>query len=398
MARAVTGDHVLFNECIPLFRPETIRVKQTENKLTGYLLLDFSLAEVLTFSHFSIYPTIEVKLPGAYSAFIAPVLLPDWFEWHQNAHLFTIALAAVCSFVTGRPVKAPRDGYLTDHKQLDDDCLGELAIQHPILTAGPGAHDIRLSQKTLRKIKILLQETIQLLFDLPYNLYTKAMQSIRLVHLAHLNKREDFGLSYYLLISAMEPMATSAIKRKVVASKNPLLDQWNEIAKTHPEFEHLLTAYKQEIGKNKLIGKRFVEFVMKYCPPVQWGELEHPRENSFSYISEISKHSNDWSSVTEKQWFEVYPEDLNEEQIRKLLSDCYNQRSRFTHEGENPPHKSPESSNRFFDKETIVDYDNKTKELCRIYEIVLPNFRPISFIAKMSIINYLREKSKVMNT
>ncbi|KIL38000.1 hypothetical protein SD70_29310 [Gordoniibacillus kamchatkensis] len=392
MSRAVTADHVMFNECIPMFRPDNLETKTQREEQVGYLFLDFSLQQPLEFTYFSIQPTIEVRLPGAYAAFVAPVILPKWFEMHHNVHLFSIALSAVISFVTGRPIKAPRDGYASRRQQLDEYTLSELAVQHPILTAGPGAHDIRLSQVTFEKISSQLKESIQLLFDLPYDLYIKTMQSIRLVHLAHLIKREDFGLGYYLLISAMEPIATSAIKRKAVAPQHTLHDQWKEIAKTNSEFEPLFKAYQQEVGKNKHIGKRFVEFVMKYCPPDQWGELEHPQENSMSYSSEIIGDAHDWSWVTKKRWYEIYPEDLTEEEIRKLLTDCYDHRSRFTHEGKNPPHRTPDSHNRFFDKETVVDYDEKTEEFQVIYEVVLPNFRLISFIAKRSILNFLREK------
>jgi len=133
------------------------------------------------------------------------------------------------------------------------------------------------------------------------------MQSIRMIHLAHLNKRGDFALGYYLLISAIEPVATSAIKRKAVAPKHELLDQWKEFAKTNTDLKDLFDAYQQAESNNKYIGKRFVEFVMKYCPPNNWYELEHPEENSISYTSEISGDLHDWSWVTKKQWYEIYP-------------------------------------------------------------------------------------------
>ncbi|WP_079504506.1 hypothetical protein [Mesobacillus jeotgali] len=395
MSRAVTADHVLFNECIQMFRPDHFQLKEEQPEQRGYLFLDFMLEQPIVFEYFSIQPTIEVNLPGAYSAFIAPVVLPKWFEWNHNIHLFTIALSSVFSFVTGRSIKAPRDGYESRQINLDDYTLGKFAIQHPILKAGPGAHDTRLSQLTYEKIKTQLQETIQILHKLPYELYIKGMQSIRLVHLSQINKRDDFGLGYYLLISAIEPIATAAISRKSVAPKNPVLDEWRAKSKTNPEFQPLLNAYQQELSKNRYIGKRFVAFVMNYCPPDQWMDLEHPKENSIAYTSEISGFTSELSWVTQKQWDEIYPEDLNGQQIRNLLSDCYHHRSKFTHEGQNPPHKKPDSYNRFFDKETIIDFDEKTKEVRGINEIILPNFRLISFIATMSIFNFLKEKSGV---
>lgn len=396
MSRAVTADHVMFNECISVFRPEKLEINIEKKELVGYLLLDFSLQTQLEFAYFSIKPTIEVQMPGAYAAFIAPVILPKWFELNHNEHLFTIALSAVVSFITGRSIKAPRDGYTSGSQQLDENTVHELAIQHPILAAGPGSHDTRISLATTAEIKSQLEEAIQLLFNLPYDLYITLMQSIRLIHLAHINKREEFGLGYYLLVSAIEPIATLAIKRKIVAPQHDLLQQWKISAKTDLLFNQLFTEYKQELGKNKYIGKRFVEFVMKYCPPSQWQELEHPSENINSYIKEFTAEFHDWSWTTKKQWYEIYPEDLTEDQIRGMLIDCYNYRSKFTHEGKSPPYRTPDSHNRFFDKETIVDYDEKTEELKSIYDVVLPNFRLISFIAKKSILNYFKDRLEIL--
>ena len=391
--RAVTGDHVMFNECIPMFRPENLNPKDEQDQKIGYLLLDFSLQEPIDLIYFSIQPTIEIRLPGAYAAFIAPVFLPKWFELDHNLHLFTIALSSVFSFVTGRPIKATRDDYLYRREVLDESSMLELAVQHPVLTAGPGSHDTRLSEEYFQKLRTEIQETVRLLFDLPYGLYKTIMQSIRLVHLAHLNKRDDFGLGYYLLISSMEPVARDAIRRKDVAPKHHALEEWKEIAKSNPEFERLLSTYQQEVGKNKYIGKRFEEFVMRYCPPDQWLELEHPRENSIKYSSELTGDNHNWEWITKKQWYEIYPEDLTEKEIRKLIFDAYTHRSKYTHEGENPPHRSPDSNNRFFDKETVVDYDEKTEQFRGIHEIVLPNFRLIAFIARKSILNYLIKKA-----
>ncbi|MBT2603950.1 hypothetical protein J7E55_13155 [Bacillus sp. ISL-53] len=386
MSRAVSGDHVLFDECIPMFRPEKIKVYEEGNELYGYLLLDFELTESLHFEYFIIEPTKKVMLPGAYKAFISRVKLPKWFEWDHNSHLFTIGLASVISFVSGRPVKSPRDGY-TSRKELDQRTLSELAIQFPILSAGPGAHDTRLSNESYTKLKEKLHEILILLYSVPYELYKTVMQSIRLVQLAQLNKRDDFGLGYYLLVSAVEPIATEAIKRKKVVSKNQIKEEWKDIAKKDEEFNDLLEKYQQELSKNRYIGKRFVEFIMHYCPPAQWFDLKHPHENMTEYVGDLTGQSQDW--VTKKQWYEIYPDDLSDDQIRAILSDVYVHRSKFTHEGKNPPHRHPNSSNRFFEEERIIEY---VKGDHRYKEILLPNFQLISFIANRSIINYLKEK------
>ncbi|MFF5400938.1 hypothetical protein ACFY5J_27050 [Peribacillus butanolivorans] len=389
MSRAVSGDHVLFEECIPMFRPEKIKVYEEGNDLYGYLLLDFELTESLHFEYFIIESTKVVILPGEYKAFISRVKLPKWFEWEHDSYLFTIGLASVISFVSGRPVKSPRDGY-TSSEELDQQTLSELAIKFPIISSGTGTHDIRLSNDSHSKLKENLHEIMILLYSVPYELYKTVMQSIRLVHLAHLNKREDFGLGYYLLVSAVEPIATEAIKRKKVAGKNQLKKEWKEIAKTDEVFRDLLEKYQNELSKNRYIGTRFVEFIMNYCPPTQWFDLKHPRENLMEYIGEISGRSQD--SNIKKKWYEIYPDDLSDVEIRAILSDVYVHRSKFTHEGKNPPHRRPNSSNRFFDKEFIDEYVDGEY---RYNEIVLPNFQLISFIANRSILNFLKEKAKI---
>ncbi|MEK4067597.1 hypothetical protein [Peribacillus sp. FSL R5-0717] len=387
MSRAVTGDHVLFNECITMFRPENIEIKEDGEQLNGYLLLDFRLNETLNFRYFSIEPSIEVTLPGAYSAFVAPVKLPKWCNWSHNAHLFTIALAAIFSFVSGRPVKAPRDG-LTNREQLTGDSLGELAVQFPVITAGPGAHDTRISKKSSDDLYKRLQEITEVLFSVSYKQYITAMQSIRLVHLAHLNKRDDFGLAYYLLVSSMESLAGKAIKSKTIANKHPNEDVWKKVAENDADFADLFHEYIAEKGKNKLIGKRFEKFILKYCPPNQWNDLQHPQENSVSYIEELTgNRQHEW--ITKKQWYEIYPEDLTDDEISKLLKDLYVHRSNFTHRGENPPHQHPNSHNRFFDGDTVIRNENGD---LKILEIILPNFQLISFISNRSITNYLKEK------
>ncbi|MEC0265125.1 hypothetical protein [Paenibacillus anseongense] len=383
--RAVTGDHVLFNECIPMFRPEKIEILNDEKQNYAYLLLDFALTEPFQFEYFIIEPTIEVHLHGAYKAFISKVSIPKWLD--HNAHLFTIGLSAVLSFITGRPTKAPRDGYFSNGEVLDQHSISELAIQFPVLSAGPGNHGVHLASEVISKFKENLHELLTLLYSIPYKQYETIMQSIRLVQLAHLNKREDFGLGYYLLVSAMEPIATTAIKRKRVVDSKQIKEEWKEIAKTDLQYKNLLDMYQQELSKNRYIGKRFVEYVMEYCPPNQWFDLDHPLENIKKYIDETSDHhQSGW--ITQKHWYETYPDDLNDNEIRTILTNVYDHRSKFTHEGKNPPHRSPYSYNRFFDKESFVE---EIEGDFRHVEIILPNFQLIAFIARRSILNYLKK-------
>ncbi|KIQ85204.1 hypothetical protein RT27_20350 [Bacillus sp. L_1B0_5] len=384
--RAVTGNHIIFNECIEAFRPEKLPIKIEEKQLVGYLLLDFRLNQELDFEHFTIKPSIEVYHKGAYSSFVAPVVLKRTHEFY-SPHLFITALSAITSFIFGRPVKAPRDGYLIGEKELDENSLYEIAIQYPILTAGPGCHSTRIHKDELSELYNELKKVIAFLYDAPFEVYKKFMRSIRLVHLAFLNQREDFALGYYLLVSAIEPFLEKAIKDKEVISKHPLVEEWKSIAETNESVKELFEEYRRASSMNKYIRKRFVEFIMKYCPPSQWDKLKHPFEEISLQGAELTGEKNDW--ITKKQWNEIYPEDLTEEEIRDILSDAYKHRSQFTHQGKNPPHKNPNSFNRFFEKEIIIKEDIPFDR----YELILPNFRLMGFIVKNSILNYLYKQS-----
>ncbi|MBJ7985832.1 hypothetical protein [Bacillus cereus] len=384
--RAVTGDHILFSECIEAFRSEKLPINIEETQMVGYLLLDFRLNQELDFEHFTIKSSIEVYHGGAYSSFVAPVVLKRTHAFY-SPHLFITALSAITSFVFGRPVKAPRDEYSTKEKALDENLLHEISIQYPILTAGPGCHNTFIHKDELSELYNELKKVITILYDIPFKKYKEFMQSIRLVHLALLNQREDFALGYYLLVSAIEPFAKKAIKKKKVVSKHPLVKEWERIAKDNESVYELFEEYQRISSMNQYLGKRFVEFIMKYCPPNQWDKLKHHDEGRALEFAEFTGEKGDW--ITKKKWYEIYPEDLTEGQIRDILSDAYRHRSQFTHEGKNPPHKYPNSSNRFFDKEEIIKEDNPFD----IYEMILPNFRLMVFIAKNSILNYLYKPS-----
>ena len=88
-----------------------------------------------------------------------------------------------------------------------------------------------------------------------------------------------------------------------------------------------------------------------------------------------------------KKPFEIYPDDLNQDEIKKLLSQTYNYRSRFTHQGINTPHVDPDDNiNRFF--QIIYKYDGNT-----FNRVKLINYNLLSFIDRKSIIKYLEETS-----
>ena len=97
---------------------------------------------------FRLGPTKQVIFPGtSYSGFVAPVSLPSRIERH-NGHLFAVAVSALVSFTLMRPAKSTRDDYLVGSELREND-FTTLGLQFPVLTAGPGAHECRLSVQTL---------------------------------------------------------------------------------------------------------------------------------------------------------------------------------------------------------------------------------------------------------
>ncbi|MCM3651338.1 hypothetical protein [Metabacillus litoralis] len=377
--RPVIADHILFDECISVFRPESMPITDLDSYsgkgfLKGYILLDFPLDKTWDFKYFKVEPTINAELPGVYSAFISPMSIPKWFDDHRNTQLFSIAFSAICSFATGRSIKSPR----RDYSSFTSHPLEELILHFPIATSGAEAHDfLQPGKDTDREYFETINDILDVLLHLKYEDYQMAMQSIRLIHLAHLNFREDFGLSYYLLLSGIESVTQKAIKRK--SKKHPLENEWVKIAKDNPLIEELLSAYKNERGNNKYLGERVTKFILKYFPPKYWDDYKGKSE------------------FMEKHWNERYPSDLTESELEQMLKDAYKHRSGFTHEGKNPPHFTPFGYNRYFDEVTkyVLKEDGSIE---REEKMILPNFKFMSFIARNSILNYLREKMEQIST
>lgn len=381
--RAVIGDHILFDECIESFRKsnnEYLSSLNNDKEKISYIMTDFMINEDIEIGDIYIFKSIEVILPNAYSGFISKVKLPKWIIYNSES-LFTTALSSIMSFCIGRVVKSPRDNYFCNREITEEDLI-TLAIQNPILVAGPGCTNKTISKYELEKLKKDLNLLINLLTKLPIDKYREFMSAIRLSALSIYNLRSDFALGYYLMSSSIESISQIAIKRK--SKKHHCESKWKERAKVDSEFKNLLEEYKNNRGKNEYLTERFQEFILKYCPINEWNELKHPLEDIVTIVDENPVNIN-W--VTKKQWYEIYPEDLTEDEVKSLLKETYNYRSRFTHQGKNPPHKSPnDTMNRFF--EIIHEYkDNSFKD------IVLINYRLLSFINRKSIINYLKQIS-----
>ncbi|ULF83403.1 hypothetical protein [Vibrio alginolyticus] len=385
MSRLVTGDHVLFDECINAFRSETANsFPFNSGESYSYLLTPFELTGEWELGICRVFPSTRVILPGAYSAFISKVKNPDWVGQH-NSHLFGIALSTIVSSVLLKDCKSTRDGYLCRSTELSERDLLELAILHPILTAGPGCTHCSISQERQSRMQVEISSIIDKLMSAEYKKYRHIMQSLRLIHLSISTKKDDFGLAYLLAVSAIESVAQRAISRDKVKKKHPNEKLWRERAIDDPSFKEVLDAYLESRGKNGYLKERFVRFILKYAPVEKWFDyVEHPMQLLADYVEEITP-SLDMVHLTGKQRNEKYPQDFTESEIEKILSDAYVHRSYFVHRGEQPPHTDPNPLlNRFFQKVTEYDHDGH-----RVKESILPNYEMLIGLAKASILNWV---------
>ncbi|MBL0494313.1 hypothetical protein [Aeromonas veronii] len=386
MSRAVTADHVLFDECIDAFRRERDGYRPYDKRESySFLLTPFKIDEAWDLGKCQVSPSVEVTLPGAYSAFISKVKNPEWVDTH-NSHLFGIALSTIISAVTLKPCKSTRDDYLCRLSELSEYDMHQLAIIHPVLVAGPGANYSRLSKSKQDQMRDEISNFIDILFSLDYKIYRIVMQSLRLIHLSLVTKRDDFGLAYFLVISAMESVAQNAIKRDKVKRKDADEAAWKKKANENPLFQSLLEAYLDSRGKNEYLRERFIRFIEVYAPVENWEKyVVHPMQDMADSIKEINP-SHNLEHLTGKHWFEKYPDDFTGEEINLILSNVYVHRSCFVHRGEQPPHTDPNPSfNRFFQE--VREYDGYN-----IKKIILPNYELLLGLAKNSIYNWTSEK------
>ncbi|MCG7499353.1 hypothetical protein MHO82_21030 [Vibrio sp. Of7-15] len=386
MSRAVTADHVLFDECISAFRSDgEIRSHLDEGKSISYLLTPFELPIPWDFKVCNVETSVKVMLPGACSAFVCKVNNPDRVGPH-NSHLFGIALSAIISFSTLKLCKSTRDDYLCNRDQLSESDYSELALYHPVLTAGPGANHTRISETKLLEMHSDLQKLISKLLSVDQKMYLLVMQSIRMVHLSLLVKRDDFGLAYLLVVSAIEVVAQHAIKRSKVKKKHPQENEWKKRAKDDLMFKELFESYLESRGNNQYLRDRFVLFLETYAPVKDWASyVDHPMSDLADSIRSINPEHN-VDNLISKGRFEKYPEDLTSEEISSIISDAYVHRSCFIHRGEQPPHNDPNPSyHRFFQ-------DYRSYDGFKIEEKLLPNYELLVGLAKHSIINWLNTK------
>ncbi|MGB3849354.1 MAG: hypothetical protein WA958_05260, partial [Tunicatimonas sp.] len=167
----------------------------------------------------------------------------------------------------------------------------------------------------------------------------------------------------------------------------------------------LLKAYKETRGKDQRLKERFVQFILEYAPPSEWKNfVRHPYQDSFDSFREHNpSHTSEYHDYSfNRNLNEIYPEDLKESEIEKVLGDSYKYRSNFVHRGEQPPYRSTSTLNWFFEQ-GFVSFHGKWDEKGRrhikdekcplvVEDVVRPKYELLLNIAKVSLINYIDRK------
>lgn len=370
----------MFDECIEAFRPREV-CGEKPDKSYSYIVLPFQLTTKWDLYICKVHPTERVHLFNTHGAFISKVENPVWIDQFQK-HLFGIALAAIISFITQRNTRAPRDVHYVSLKDdmLSEDEIKEIGMCNPVKYGGPGAQQTYLASSKISRMETELKDFILMLHAIPIEDYQQVMRGVRLVSLSINNKRDDFGLAYYLVVSAIEHMAQCAISKESVATLPN--QEWLEKAKSDKTFKELLDTYMQ--GKNShYLQKRYLKFILTYAKKENWLDyVQHPYQDSFDYLEEFGLKEFPPNKNFLRKWSgDKYPEDLGKKKTKNVLIDSYTYRSKFVHVGEQPPHTELSGQIRFF--EVLRGIDKET---------LLPTHELLLGIAKYGTINWLKEK------
>lgn len=394
--RAVLSDKILFRECIFYLR-EDLYVKNQrfaiEEIEPSYSCLSttFEITKPWVFDDFTIYPSYIISLPAARRSILNFVKNPLWIKNKGFSHpqLFGEVLGSVVSFVTLKPVKSPRDdfrGLEISVEIIPQNLLETLAFTLPFISAGPGGFKIEIGQEKEDQYINEINDLLLILKGLNENDYLFVMEVFRLIQLSILVARDDLGLSFLLLVSAIEAVSQKAIKRK--SKKHAKEDYWKEKAKDDEDFGEILQEYKDIRGRDKFLGDRFVDFILKYTPVEKWDEILED-DNSFGGLPWIKS-----SKLKD-------PIDMTKEELSIILKNAYQHRSEFVHQGTQPPHRYNElNSTKFFevtyteDCPIEIQYSSNQIDFSSKYIKISPKYELMLNLAKHSILKWLNEKYK----
>ena len=379
--RVLTQDYNLFQEAVFAYNPNTaigengfmkIHETSSENRLYGYLLLEFDLKIDLEFSNFTILKSIVIDLGIENSmgqklrkAFVCPVLMPSYVNYHHS-HLFTLALSAICSFAFERPVFSTSNDFYNRFEIATELELKEIGSEFPQTVMGNPQSIHRPHKEVIKLWKERLDEIIKLVnFSIENNEqldYESLLQSFHIIQLGHQNKKNDFDLAFSLLIAGIESISQIAIPQMCFSKQHESYNGWKKESRKSESFKLLLDEYRKfkEYVDNNIkhrdLTKRFVKFIHTYCPTSKWSEVLY-KDLIIEGLNVREKYKNEISSFPE-----MVPENLTYEELNKIIKQTYQFRSKFLHTGKPTPHTFPNNSfnERYFQ---VIDNRERRRKL-----------------------------------
>jgi hypothetical protein len=339
---------------------------------------------------FVIGPSIEVDLipstpRSGYRAYITPVVMPEGM-WQGTTHALTTALAAIFSFVFGRPCKAIEHREWTSSlpEQLSLDQKIAIGLNYPVRIMGY----FRRQPIELSLVPAMAEELadlVSLLDRLSDDDYAVVMRAMRGFQHALNNYETDYGLAYYLLVSSIE---IAAQKAESTQPDKLTKDIWMPVFEVSSEFNDAYVYWNSTLNVRSAT-KKFNNFLDHFCPIEIWENF------GLDFLNEkINERMLLRPEAIDEEWhlrntirftLSDHPKSLTQKQKKRLIEDTYKYRSKYVHEGQTPSGKDIDGE-RFFKRITIYNQSKNEYE-----ETLIMGYPLLSFIAKNAITNFLRD-------
>ncbi|HCG7540919.1 TPA: hypothetical protein NJ416_000904 [Vibrio parahaemolyticus] len=377
MARMNYSDHVLFDECVKVLREDTYTqgVIHAKSDTYSYIVTSFCLPEDWEFDDFIISKSEKIEFFGLHAACVSCIKNPGYMN-EFDSHLFGQTIAAIMSFSTRKPCKSTRSPQSSHIKLLDESIKKRIALNNPIQICADGAFIIDLPKDKTENFRSDLLELVRQLKSLDKSDYLAVMNSLRLVHMSLLNKRDDFGLAYSLLVASIEAISKVAFSKSEYKESNEKLERWKEITADNVELTELFKEYKAECSNKGYSKKTFKMFIERYAPFSSWDALvEQP-------LSDIDDNLLK-GALSRIEIFTKKPSQCSPDSLSESLDNAYKYRSTLVHSGKQPPHIDPSPMHDLYFIDTLRC--NKPS--------IAPTYDLLLGLATTSIENWLKQKT-----
>ncbi|MGO0628704.1 hypothetical protein ACTORR_01320 [Pseudomonas sp. SAR267] len=393
------GKQILFKQCQDTYK------HQPHNALkiganNSYIVTSFEISDIWEFGHFKIHPSRKIDLPNRHFGLISKVECNSPFA-NTVFQAFATFIATLLTFSTGKKALAPNEIAPFNNRELAPEEELSIALHLPLTEMGPRKTVTKKSQDWEHRAKKNMEGLIDQLAnrDFPEKKRTQIVQTIRLFSLSVLTKEIDFGLAYLLTAAAIESAAQQAIKPDEVSELPPKYEAWKEKAEREDgDFRELFREYEQNRNKSNLKA-RYTKFIFDYSSVEEWHkEIEHPNQEAYDILpAEAKPH---FEFMIRKNQGEYYPEDLDHDELHRIIGKTYAHRSGFIHEGVQPPHTDAATTNKFFQQLTTIAHAERkpnqsieqfiktVKQIKPKFEL-LPNIELMTTIGMISIRNWI---------